>query len=277
MYDIYCSNSGYPCHCQSSEANVTFPTITTTSSGVSSSSFAYPGEPNKLNYFTATTSTPANKPNVRVCTSLNNNTVHLSEVTENCGSATSDSESCTFGARTSLLVTKQRIDLSCVPGQLSYTDSSAGSLKLKDLLAYNRRPSVDEQNCLTMDYGQTPDSRLMVDDLEPQQRNRCNTWPLRPIGNPPSIHDSESNPAEGVIKEEAEDLEGEDGNLSKHNHSGGPDNLGVSGSQNLNSSNELGSQNDINNVKKSTSRKNAWGKFSITIFRNYGMFLIDNC
>lgn len=110
--------------------------------------------------------------------------------------------------------------------------------------------------------------QLIDPTIEPQTRTRCNTWPLRPIIDPPSIHDSESNPADGVsvIKEEPENFQQTDLSVvdddpqSQHNLSGGPDHLNISNQLGINNSPELGSQGDLNNAKKQSARKNAWGK-----------------
>ncbi|KAF6038928.1 hypothetical protein EB796_002762 [Bugula neritina] len=102
-------------------------------------------------------------------------------------------------------------------------------------------------------------------DLEPQARNRCNTWPLRPIiDDPPSIQDSESNHAEVTIKEEgpSDFAAAEIGSESPHNISGGPDHLTISNQIGITNSSELGSQGDLNNTKKQSARKNAWGNLS---------------
>lgn len=129
------------------------------------------------------------------------------------------------------------------------------SLNLRYLLS--SKDSTNNND--VMDYGQSH----ILDDLEPVPRDRSHTWPRRPVIEPPSLHDSESNPADGIIKEEPEDVEsGNDtGCQLSHNLSAGKDSLGVgSQSQGLNTSAELGSQSDLNTCKKSTSRKNAWGK-----------------
>ena len=99
-------------------------------------------------------------------------------------------------------------------------------------------------------------------NLEPQTRNRCNTWPLRPIIDPPSIHDSESNHADAVIKEEEPEdfLQTELEDEAQHNLSGGPETLNISNQLGINNSSELGSQGDLN-AKKQSARKNAWGTF----------------
>ncbi|XP_067945775.1 forkhead box protein O-like [Watersipora subatra] len=105
----------------------------------------------------------------------------------------------------------------------------------------------------------TPTTDQMIDqNMEPQTRNRCNTWP-RPVIDP-SVHDSESNHSESVIKEEPEDfLQTEQDDDSQHNLSGGPDN--ISNQIGLNNCSELGTQND-SNAKKQSARKNAWGNLS---------------
>lgn len=104
----------------------------------------------------------------------------------------------------------------------------------------------------------TPTTDQMIDqNMEPQTRNRCNTWP-RPVIDP-SVHDSESNHSESVIKEEPEDfLQTEQDDDSQHNLSGGPDN--ISNQIGLNNCSELGTQND-SNAKKQSARKNAWGEY----------------
>jgi len=112
----------------------------------------------------------------------------------------------------------------------------------------------------------TNQDQMIIDpnlDLEPQARNRCNTWPLRPIiDDPPSIQDSESNHAEVTIKEEgpSDFAAAEIGSESPHNISGGPDHLTISNQIGITNSSELGSQGDLNNTKKQSARKNAWGK-----------------
>lgn len=121
----------------------------------------------------------------------------------------------------------------------------------------------DSTNNNVMDYGQNSE-RLILDDLEPVPRDRSHTWPRRPVIEPPSLHDSESNPADGIIKEEPEDVEsGNDTSCQlSHNLSTGKDNLGVTSQHQGPSTNaELGSQNDLSTCKKSTSRKNAWGEY----------------
>lgn len=119
--------------------------------------------------------------------------------------------------------------------------------------------------------------QLIDPTLEPQVRNRCNTWPLRPAIDPPSVHDSESNHADGAIKEEPEDFhqtELEDGAQSQHNLSGGTESLNISNQLGINNSSELGSQGDLN-AKKQSARKNAWGKNSEML--HVHVYLILKC
>lgn len=126
--------------------------------------------------------------------------------------------------------------------------------------------SIINNNNTNMDDIKTPE-QWIDPTLEPQTRNRCNTWPRRPILDSPSIHDCESNPADTVIKEEEPsdfnqtDL-GDDGH---HNLSGGADGMNVTNQLGLSGCSELGSQGDLN-AKKQSARKNAWGKKSKVIF-----------
>ena len=136
---------------------------------------------------------------------------------------------------------------------------SYNSVTVSESVAVN----LNNNNITTMD-SLTADQ--MIDpSLEPTPRNRCNTWPLRPV-EPPSTHDSESNHAsDAVIKEEEpEDFNGLDDDSHSQNLSGGQDHLGISNQLGINSCSELGSQGDLN-AKKQSARKNAWGELSYNI------------
>lgn len=121
--------------------------------------------------------------------------------------------------------------------------------------------TVNNNTTIIMDLNNSTD-QMIDSNLEPTPRNRCNTWPLRPI-EPPSNHDSESNHAtDGVIKEEEpEDFDNHDeDDLMNQTNLGGQDHLGISNQLGINNGSELGSQGDLN-AKKQSARKNAWGKF----------------
>ena len=148
------------------------------------------------------------------------------------------------------------------PVSVHYFTSQApsyNSVTVSESVAVN----LNNNNITTMD-SLTADQ--MIDpSLEPTPRNRCNTWPLRPV-EPPSTHDSESNHAsDAVIKEEEpEDFNGLDDDSHSQNLSGGQDHLGISNQLGVNSCSELGSQGDLN-AKKQSARKNAWGKLTCMI------------
>lgn len=117
-----------------------------------------------------------------------------------------------------------------------------------------------------MDYQQNMNNFVIDDNLQPEPRSRCHTWPLKPPVIPsPSVHDSESNPADVAIQEEPEDLDSvEDSNTQRQfsNISAeGSDSLGAQITQGFNNTQDVhGSQNDLTATKtKSTARKNAWG------------------
>lgn len=122
---------------------------------------------------------------------------------------------------------------------------------------YTTGKATVNNNTTTMD---TLNTDMIDPNLEPTPRNRCNTWPLRPV-EPPSTHDSESNHADTVIKEEEpEDFnELDDESQAQNNLSSGQDHLGISNQIGINNSSELGSQGDLN-AKKQSARKNAWGE-----------------
>ena len=108
------------------------------------------------------------------------------------------------------------------PLSLRYLASKSPNLLVTEAVAESK------DNSITMDPLSNADQ--MIDpSLEPTPRNRCNTWPLRPI-EPPSTHDSESNHAsDSVIKEEEpEDFNELDDESQSQNLSGGQDHLGIS-------------------------------------------------